>query len=90
MAKKKKTYNDKKVKAKVKANLQRVFDRGYMEIIDIEFVESLMYMFHVPKGSNDIWMVYNKTKSGLNDALYAPWFLLLIVDTMCRWVVARS
>ncbi|KAL7570891.1 hypothetical protein ACA910_018952 [Epithemia clementina (nom. ined.)] len=31
-------------------------------------------------------MVYNGTKSGLNRALFAPWFLLATVDTMLRSV----
>ena len=38
-------YDDLEVKAKVKAKLQRVLDRGYVEMCDIQLVESLMYMF---------------------------------------------
>ena len=57
---------------------------------NIQFVESLMYMFHVPKGEDDIQMMYNGTKSRLNDCLYAPWFALPTVYTMSRWVVAGS
>ena len=47
-------------------------------------------MFHVPKGDEDIQMVYNGTKSGLNAVLYAPWFALPTVDAMNRWVAAGS
>ena len=83
-------YNGKETQAKVKAKLQRVIDKGYVELVDIEYVESLMYMFHVPKGEKDIRMVYDGTKSGLNAALYAPWFALPTVDAMNRWVVAGS
>ena len=50
-------YDDASIKAKVKTKLQRVLDREYVEVVDIKFVESLMYMFHVPKGESDIRMV---------------------------------
>ena len=83
-------YKDTKVRNQVKAKLQRVLDRGYIKIVDIEEIESLMYMFHVPKGETDIRMVYDGTKSGLNESLFAPWFALPRVDTMARWVVAGS
>ena len=49
-----------------------------------------MYMFHVPKGDADIKMVYNGTKSELNDSLFAPWFMLPTSDVMCRWTIAGS
>ena len=74
----------------VKAKLEKVLDRGYVVLRDIEEVESLMFMFHVPKGDSDVRMVYDGTKSGLNDALYAPWFALPTVDTMTRWVIAGT
>src|SRR5210317_1039012 len=35
-----------------------------------------MYVFDVPKGESDIRMVYDGSKSGLNDAIWAPWFPL--------------
>ncbi|KAL7576485.1 hypothetical protein ACA910_017989 [Epithemia clementina (nom. ined.)] len=35
-----------------------------------------MNYFSVPKGDSDVRMVYNGTKSGLNESLYAPWFPL--------------
>ena len=65
-------YTDTSIKAKVKTKLQRVLDWGYLEVVDIKFVESFMYMFHMPKGESDIWMVYDRTKLGLNESLYAP------------------
>ena len=83
-------YPDDDVKMKVKTKIQRVIDRGYIEITDIQFVEALMYVFHVPKGLDDIRMVYDGSKSGLNACLYAPWFALPTADTMTRWVVTGS
>ncbi|KAL7576334.1 hypothetical protein ACA910_018150 [Epithemia clementina (nom. ined.)] len=35
-----------------------------------------MNFFAVPKGTSDIRMVYDGTKSGLNNCLYVPWFPL--------------
>ena len=67
-----------------------MIDRGYVKIADLQFFELLMYMFHVPKGDTDIRMVYDGTKSRLNESLYAPWFALPTVDTMSRWVIAGS
>ncbi|KAL7561872.1 hypothetical protein ACA910_011071 [Epithemia clementina (nom. ined.)] len=49
-------------------------------------IKSLTSFFSVPKGDSDIQMVYNGTKSGLNTALFAPWFSLASVDTMLRLV----
>lgn len=70
--------------------MEQVLHWGYVELADIQFIEAMMYMFHVPKGEDDIQMVYDGTKSGLNNSLYAPWFALPTVDTMSRWVVAGS
>ncbi|KAL7565773.1 hypothetical protein ACA910_010211 [Epithemia clementina (nom. ined.)] len=43
-----------------------------------------MNYFSVPKGNSDIRMVYDGTKSGLNDCLYAPWFILPDADVLLR------
>ena len=74
----------------MKEKLDNVMEKGYIELVDIKLVEALMFMFHVPKGEADIHMVYDGSKSGLNEALYSPWFLLPTVDSMIRWVVAGS
>ena len=71
------------LKAKVKAKLEKVMKTGYVEIADSQMVESIMYMFDVVKGEK-IWMVYDGSKSGLNDTLWAPWFALPNIDTMTR------
>ena len=47
-------YKDKEVRKKVKEKLVQVIERGYVILSDIQFVESLMYMFHVPKGKDNI------------------------------------
>jgi hypothetical protein len=53
--------------------LEAVRAKGYIAEGD---VRSLTSYFAVPKGSDDIRMVYDATASGLNDALWAPNFWL--------------
>jgi len=53
-------------------------------------VDSLTSYFAVPKGETDIRMVYDGTKSGLNDSLWAPWFALPTIQTHLRFVGAKS
>ena len=55
----------------VKAKLDKVRARLY---IAPGTVKSLTPMFHVPKGQEDVRMVYNARASGLNEALWAPHF----------------
>ena len=83
-------YECEEVRAKVKKKLDNVLMKGYIELTDIQLVEAMMFMFHVPKGEADIRMVYDGTKSGLNDALFSYWFALPTVNSMVRWVVAGS
>lgn len=83
-------YADESVRQMVKKKLEKVVRKGYIELCDIEEVEAMMYMFHVPKGADDIRMVYDGSKSGLNNSLWAPWFALPNVDTMARWCMAGS
>ena len=65
---------------KVEEKITKARDnRGYLES---GYVESLTGFFAVPKGSDDIRMVYDATKCGLNSALWAPNFALPTVDTV--------
>ena len=82
--------NDDFIRQNVKEKVQRVLDYGYIELRDIEEVESLMYFFHVPKGKDDIRMVYDGSKSKLNSSIYSPWFDLPSCDSMTRWVLVSS
>ena len=60
-----------------------MIQNGYIEIADIQMVESIMYMFDAMK-EDDIRIMYDGSKSGLNDVLWAPWFPLPTVNTMTR------
>jgi hypothetical protein len=49
-------------------------------------IESLTSFFAVPKGLDDIRMVYDGTKSGLNKVIWVPRFPLPTVETLLRAV----
>ena len=64
--------------------ISKVLSRGYISALLNGSIESLTHYFAVPKGDNDIRMVYDLTASGFNDALWAPRFwmpsILNVVD----------
>jgi len=45
------------------------------------FVKNLTRFFAVPKGEQDIRMVYDASVSGLNKCLWVPWFLAPAIKT---------
>jgi len=53
-------------------------------------VKSLTFCFAVPKGESDIHMVYNGTKSGLNNSLWVPWVPLATIETHLRAVLPST
>ena len=74
--------NKPKDRAGVVRKITKVRERDYL--IQGVTVLSLIHMFDVPKGTNDIRLVYNGTSSGLNRSLYGPHFTLPTVDTTLR------
>ena len=64
--------------------ISKVLSRGYISSLFNGSIESLTHYFAVPKGDDDIRMVYDLTASGLNDALWAPRFwmptMLNVID----------
>jgi len=68
---------DPAVHAAVTTKLEKVQRRGY---IAPGWVSSLTSYFAVPKGPTDIRMVYDGTKCGLNDQLWAPWLALPMIE----------
>ncbi len=71
----------------MRQKLEKVRGLGY---ICPGMVHSLISYFAVPKGEKDIRMVYNGTKSGLNGAMWAPWFLMPTVASHLRFVGKES
>ena len=69
----------------VRDKLSDVREKGYISSEKLK-VKSVTSFFDVPKGKNDIRMVYNATSSGLNESVWAPWFALPTVETHLRGV----
>jgi hypothetical protein len=84
------SYEEDEVRVKVKTKLEKILAKGYIKLVDIELVEAMMFMFHVQKGPEDIQLVYDRTKSGLNESVFVPWFALPTIDSMSRWVIAGA
>ncbi|KAL7581014.1 hypothetical protein ACA910_005823 [Epithemia clementina (nom. ined.)] len=59
-------------------------DERFKECIAAGMCRAMMHFFAVPKGDTDVRIVYDGTKSGLNDCLYAPWFPLPDADALAR------
>ena len=77
-------HRDPTTKAKVEEKLQKVLDRGYLD--NDEIVVSLTSYFDVAKGEDDIRMVYDGTKCGLNAAVWVPSFFMPTVQSHLRAV----
>ena len=71
---------DARTKALVQSKVADVRAKGYIGKGEDKVV-SVTSFFDVPKGTDDIRMVYNATSSGLNGAVWAPWFSLPTVDS---------
>jgi hypothetical protein len=67
----------------VKSKLDKFQKRGY--VVPGQ-VESLTSFFAVPKGEDDIRMVFDGTDSGLNDSIWVPRFPLPTMVTLLRAV----
>ena len=66
--------------------LQKLSDVRAKGYVEAGVVKSLITFFHVDKGQDDIRMVYDGTKSGLNESLWAPWFPFPTIESMLRAV----
>jgi hypothetical protein len=67
----------------MKIKLDKVRKQRYIGEV---FIRSLTAFFAVPKGPEDIRMVYDGTVSGLNDAIWVPRFVLPTIETHLRLV----
>ena len=65
--------------AKMVDKIGKVRERGYIQPGE---VNSLTGFFAVPKGGEDIRIVYDATACGLNNALWAPNFALPTIDSV--------
>ena len=81
--KKQRAPKDKRTLELVQEKLLNVRSKGYIGKGPVVSVTSL---FDVPKGKDDIRLVYNATDSGLNEAVWAPWFSLQTCESHLRAV----
>ena len=63
--------------------LKKVIQRGY---VSDAYIRSLINCFAVAKGVQDIRLVYDGTKSKLNEAVWAPNFFLGSVESLLMFI----
>ncbi len=74
---------------KTKEKIGKVIKRRYLLPTD-SLVKSYIESFTVPKGEDNICMVYNATANKLNEAVWAPTFWLPTIDLLVRTVGLTS
>ena len=83
--------------SRVKEKLKVIHEKDYVSCD--QGVKSLTHFFPVAKTwkqengvktVDETQMVYDATKSGLNDAVFAPWFAMPTVNTLLRSTTAGS
>ena len=84
---------DEDTKDKQGKKLNKVLERRYVSLLGTATltesanpVKSWTSFFSVPKGEDDIRMVYDASKSGLNDSIWVPRFPLPTINTHLRAV----
>lgn len=80
---------DDEVRAKVKKKLEKVVNRRYIIEAGVT-LKSLIKYFAVPKGDDDIRMVYDATANDLNAAVWVPSFWLPTIDSITRALDSNS
>ena len=75
---------------KVSNKLRKFMERRYIVFTVATAVLSYISFFYVPKGMDDIRVVFNGTSSLLNAATFAPWFALPTIDSHLRMVEAGT
>ena len=74
---------DPKVRSGVRRKLEKVLHRRYMLKSGLD-IKSLIKYFAVPKGEDDIRIVYDATANKLNECVWVPSFWLPTLDTLLR------
>ncbi len=77
-------FASKEDKEKVKKKCNKVRKLQY---VNKGPIDSEIDVFHVPKGEDDIRLVYHGTSCGLSDVLWAPWFAVPTVGTTHRAII---
>jgi len=67
--------------------IHKVIERRYL---NDGYVKSLINYFAVPKGLSDIRVIYDGTKSGLTDAVWAPNFFMPSIDSLLLYCSSNT
>ena len=79
--KKQPIIEDVMIREKMKEKISKVIKRRYLLPIDL-VVKSYIKFFAVPKGEDDICMVYDTTANKLHEAVWVPTFWLPTIDSL--------
>ena len=71
------------VRAGVRRKLEKVIHRRYMLRLGTD-LKSLIKYFALPKGENDIQIVYDVTANKLNECVWVPSFWLHTLESLFR------
>jgi hypothetical protein len=82
-------FRDPSVHEEVRKKILKVVNRRYVVRSSLD-IKALIKYFAVPKGLDDIRIVYDATASGLNACVWAPSFWLPTVDTLLRALDSNS
>lgn len=77
-------FPDASVREEMRKKVSKVRRRRYIVSTTIENILSIIRYFAVPKGEEDVRIVYDATASGLNECVWAPSFWLPTVDSLLR------
>ena len=84
-------FKDPTIRDRVRPKVEKVMKRRYIVRLTTGVdLKSLIKYFAVPKGLDDIRIVYDGTASDLNEAVWAPSFWLPTIDSLVRALDADS
>jgi hypothetical protein len=69
--------------AKAKEKIIKVVKRRYLVTTDLN-IKSLIKYFAIPKGGDNVRMVYDATANRLNDCMWVPTFWLPMINLLVR------
>ena len=75
--------SDPKIREMAKEKILKVVKRGYLRTLGTK-IKSMIKYFAVPKGEDDIRMVYDATANHLKECVWVPTFWLPTIDSLIR------
>ena len=80
---------DPKIREMAKEKIFKVLKRRYLRTLGIK-IKSMIKYFAVPKGEDDIRMVYDATANHLNECVWVPTFWLPTIESLIRTLDQNS